>query len=73
MSRNPPPPPTNIIIYPPHPLEKVMDLRRLLKINSKKFIVCLRCPFIQLKLSLNDRELHNYKNAKARRCEGDCF
>lgn len=49
-----------------------MFLRRLLKINSQKFVFCLRCHFIHLKSqSLNDRELHKQKTAKERRCEDE--
>lgn len=49
-----------------------MFLRRLSKINSQKFVFCLRCQFIHLKSqSLNDRELHKQKTAKERRCEDE--
>lgn len=55
------------------PPRKIMDLRRLLKINFWTFVICLRCQFIKLKLSLNYREFHKHKTAKAkvRRCNGE--
>lgn len=45
-----------------------MDLRSLLKINSQKFVFCLRCHFTQLKLRvyINYRELLKHKKAKAK-------
>lgn len=68
MPRNPLPHQQIQLTLPPP--RKIMDLRRLLKINFWKFVICLRCQFIKLKLSLNYREFHKHKTAKAkvRRC-----
>lgn len=71
MPRNPLPHQQIQLTLPPP--RKIMDLRRLLKINFWKFVICLRCQFIKLKLSLNYREFHKHKTAKAkvRRCNGE--